>query len=236
MSEIKYTDVVDAEGPVPIHAGFLCTPNYLLRAVLYLKFKTPFMMMRIGMVDIAKIIKNDFVDYLNPSMYWRNEEGVCHSSYPGVLWNHIDPMTPDGYEKLKGEIDEYRRVIRDTGDRPLIFTCFAGKREEHHTATMIKNVDEDALFLLNTAREMYPGRSVKVFVFTPAYELKEKFDTLNEPDIVFIPLSFTIFIWDLPPQFQGAAVQEISDQYNKQIGRVCRPLLHSFPPREEFYQ
>ena len=236
----EYKNVEDAEGPIPVHAGFMCTPNYLTRTVLRLKFKTPFMMMMISMADMARILDSAFLDYLDKSKYKKIQYGIGHDDYPSVLWNHMDPTTEEGYRKLEEQVDSYLRVLESCKDRPIIFTCFADFKPsdppDHQATVMMKTVDRDALSLLEIARKIYSYRSVKIFVFSRHPHVGKMIESLGENDIRFIHLNYTSFIWELPEHMQKAAIQEISDRYMEALSQEKADIIHALPLPQEFYE
>lgn len=234
MSYIKITDI---NAPVPIHAGFLCTSNYLIRTILRLDLKSPFMLMRISLKDISQSISDNFATYLDRTRYYKSDAGVLHYDFPTLLWNHVDPTTNEGYEKLSEQVSVYRHIIDATEKRPIIFTCFAGYKP-HNTPEihdMIGTLESDAVLLLNTARKIY-NREITILIFSDEKSIQERITKINNESIISLPLSHTIYTWGLSLHNQTESLKEIKQLYENFIGHVVNEnLSHSLPLPQEFF-
>lgn len=214
-------NVMDSNCPLPVHAGFLCTPNYLVRSILHLDFKTPFMMMMIDLRDIAKMIEDDFVDCLNSEFYYDKVYGKTfkapgHRKYPSVVWNHVNVMKEDGYEKLKEQVTNFQNVMdKSEKGRYAIFTCFAEIRKNHETVDMAENIHKDAEFLMEVAQKKYPHLKVRLFVFTNNPVIQEKLLSLNNTSIVVIYIQHTMFLWEVSEEYREYILKDIKLGWEK---------------------
>jgi len=222
-------NIKDYNDPIPIHAGFLCTSNYLIKSILNLDLKTPFMQMYISLKNIASIIDNDFVDFLNPEFYIKKDFGlfshVWHNKYPNLLFNHLDPCVENGYKILESSVNNIKNIF-NTQDK-INFICFADTEytslAQHIVVgavdyippdipaiiqNMSKNIIGDADNLLQIMNKKYPHISCNICIFTKNKELGQQIKN-NKKNIVYLPTTYHMNIWEiLDDNEQKNAIEE----------------------------
>ena len=200
------------EQNIPVHAGCLCTPNYLIKTILNLDFLSPFMMMRINIKDICSIIKNNFELYVKSSMYIRDKPGeIIHTEYSSIVWNHLDTLSPSGYEKLLLQVNNLKMVLNSTTSKTIIYICFTGYQINND------NIDIDCLELLNMSNEYFPTHKFKIFLFTDCTNVGDKILQLHNENILYLPTTYNLCFWKLSEEERSLAIKEVELLYKSNL-------------------
>ena len=197
-----------------VHAGSHCTPNYIIRSILSLDFESPFMLMMIPLENIIDIINNNFVDYLNKDYYYvddKRKTEIKHEKY-GLIWNHLNPMLDQGYDKLKKRVNNLLKYLHLSEQKIFVYIHIP------YEINCMEDLINNGNLLLNSSSKLYPHHIFKLFIFSNLINN----DIYNDnSDIFFIKTDYQWNIWDIKSkEEQQKAIDNLEINLFKTLDKI----------------